>query len=68
MHSSWKIYFILFMTIALVQSQWYRQRLRDALNTPQSVQPLTTYELVASSLGMFTLFIVLETLVKNDVF
>ena len=52
----------------VMQSQFYRKHLRQSLNSPQSIQPLTTYELVMSATFGFFAFVIIEALIKNEVF
>ena len=68
MQSSWKIYAVLFVIMIVMQSQFYRKHLRQSLNSPQSIQPLTTYELVMSATFGFFAFVIIEALIKNEVF
>lgn len=68
MQSSWKVYLVLFLILVIVQSQAYVRQLRQSLSIPQSIQPLTTYELVVSTFAAFAAFVVLESLIKNEVF
>jgi hypothetical protein len=68
MYSNWKVYIALFILIATSQTLWYRTHLRRSLDATPSLQPLTTYELVVSTVAIFVAFVVLEALIKNEVF